>query len=262
MKNLLLILATVLLLYCTPKEKPAEESFSSIQGAYSMLSQSFTDGTEENENKASQQKLYTDTHIIYAGINEDSVDYFGIGEYTISDGMVTETILYTSGDSTFNDEPNTVTLEVEKTDEGYKQVIRSMETNDGSYTLTETYAYTGNGQKSPLDGAWKCTSSTIVANSDTMTFNPVQYKVYADGNVIWAHTNTDSTGVHSTGIGYGTFETVNDSEIKESIQVSTYAIAGQTFTLSIEMPDANHFRQTIVGENATQIEEYERLNRK
>jgi len=262
MKNLLLTLATVLLLYCTPKEKPAEEALSTIKGGYSMVSQSWTDGTEVTENRASQHKIYTDTHIIYAGINEDSVDYFGIGEYTINDGLVTETIFYTSGDTSSNDERNTVTLEIEKTENGYTQVIRNMETNDGTFTLTESYAYTGNGKSSIFDGAWKCTNMTIVANNDSTSGVPVQYKVYYDGNVIWAHTNSDSTGTQSTGIGYGTFETVSDTEIKETIQVSTYAIAGQTFTLVIEMPDANHFRQTITGDDVIQIEEYERIEKR
>jgi hypothetical protein len=257
MKKLLFLLPAVVLMFCTS----ADKKMASMQGAYKMLTQSWNDGKKDTSVQASQLKIYTDTHLMYAGIGSDSVDYYGIGEYSQTDGVVTEKILFTASDSSTNNEAELVNLEITKTDKGYQQIIRDIKVTDGTITLTETYETASQPVTSPLDGAWKCTKYTVIEKGDTTVYTIEQYKFYGAGNFMYGNTYADSTKRKQTGIGYGTFEKINDSKIKETVMVSTYSMTSRTFELTIELLDDSHYRQTIVDGNVTQIEEYERLKK-
>jgi hypothetical protein len=262
MKILSCLLACMVLLACSTSEKKV-----SMAGAYQLLKQNANDGKKDTVWNSSQMKLFTDGHFMYGGISSDSTNFFGFGEYVYDNGMVTEKVIFTASDSSSNSEPQSYQLAISRNDKGYTQVIKDIGTTV-KYTLTEDYQNAGTGKVSPLDGAWKCTTLTIISTKgdttkvDFVKSKATQYKIYSDGNIIFGGNWTDPDGLKHTAIGYGTFESVNDKLIKESPKLSTYKIAGQTLDLAIEMPDANHFKQTITDGSGSSIEEYERLAKK
>jgi hypothetical protein len=250
------ILALVLF-YCISCDK----GVTSMRGAYQMISQTINDGEKDSSIQASQFKIYTDSHVMFAGIGSDSSDYFGIGTYSIEKGKVNETIFFTAGNGSSDDKPSSFVLDVQKTDKGYKQVIHEIQTDNGKFSSTEEYQNSGMAVTSPLDGTWKETKLTVIEKGDTTTVNSmVQYKIYEAGNFMFGGTYTDSTGTKSTRVGYGTFNMVSDNNLKEAIKVSTYTgIVGMTLDVAIEMIDPTHFRQTLVVNGNSSIEDYEKV---
>jgi len=233
-----------------------------LQGAYKRLSEILSDGKKDSVMQATQNKIYTVDHLIFAGIGSDFVNYFGFGEYSIDNGKVKERILLLSVDSVVNSTPTTYMLEITQSDKGFKQVIRDIQTASGVLTFTEEYESASLGKSSKLDGAWRGIKVQSVKNADTTIFAISQYKVYESGNFIYGHTYADSVGRNITGIGYGTFEVINDSTINETVTLSTYDKPGETFLVNVEWIDDSHYRQTVSHGDVTFVEEYERIVKK
>jgi hypothetical protein len=258
MKKPLMILLGCIALSCSPPEKETP----SLVGAYNQLSASLKGSDIDTTWVGQQLKIYTPDFMMYADLSRDSIGSFGFATYTAEPGIIKENVSYSASDTATDATLQPYTLEIEKTDVGFKQVIQ--EIGDSiKYQLTEVYERVGNEQVSPLDGAWQLSSLTVIENKDTTKLDfTIAYKVYQAGNFIFGHTYRDSTNVNHTGMGFGTFE-YNDSKVKESIRVSTYKeIVGKTVDVNIALNGADEFTQTITFESGqTNIETYKRVKK-
>jgi hypothetical protein len=263
MRNSILNILLLAFISCnnsTSKETPA------MPGAYSMLSQAIKGGNVDTSFTTLQQlKIYTEDYFMYANVNPaDSVSAFGIGTYsTDSPGVVTEHAIFSGADSTSNTSSASFTLQISKTDSGYKQVINDIESQGHKYMLTEAYQKVSMDAKSPLDGAWKETKSYYIKGKDTSLDQHVQYKTYYAGHFIWGISYTDSAKKTHTGIGYGTFTMDGTDKVKETVTASTYSqIKGMNFNIDIATNGSDAFSQTLVNADSSKtIEYYERLKK-
>lgn len=241
------------------KDKP------NMPGTYLMTSQTLNDGTRETKfTDLKQLKIYTDDFMMYVQVNpEDSISAFGVGTYTADTGTVTENVIYSASDSNFVSAPSTFKLNITKTTDGYKQVIPQIVTDSQNYKLTEIYQKVGTATKTPLDGVWKEVRSYNLRGKDTLKTTRTQYKGFYNGYFMFGHTFIDSVAKKHTGIGFGTFQMVNDKKIKETDLNSTYSIiAGNTFDIDIEMTGTDQYKQTLTNADGTiGVEYYERLKK-
>ena len=200
---------------------------------------------------------------MYSQVNpQDSVSAFGVGSYVADKESVTENVIYSASDSTIGT-PNTYKLEIEKNQDGYKQVIPEILIQGVKNRLTEEYQEVGTKAKTALDGVWKETRSFNIIGKDTIMNVRTQYKTYYDGYFMFGHTLKDSTNKTLIGIGFGTFEMKNDKQIKETDLNSTYSIiAGNSFDVSIEMDGTDKYKQTLTNaDGSIGVEYYERLKK-
>ena len=239
------------------------QNIATMPGAYKLISQSVTDGSQTQTSPIKQLKVYTDHYMMYANVNpSDSVSSFGVGSYTESQGKVTEHVIYSASGNTSDDTSRSFNVNIEKTPKGYKQVISNIGPGD-KYKLTEEYESVGTGAKSPLDGVWKQIKSYQIKGNDTTKNEGTEFKTYYAGHFIWGATYTDSASKKQTGIGFGTFAMNGNNKVKETIDNSTYSqINGQTFNIAIEMNGADWFKQTIDNADGTKnVEVYNRLKK-
>lgn len=259
MRNLILCFISLSLLSCNSKED------LNMPGTYLMLSQTLNDGTNDTKYTSLKQlKTYTDDFFMYTQVNpNDSVSSFGVGSYNIDSGKVVENVIFSSSDTTFNDAPVTYRLGIDKTPDGYIQIIPEIVTRGQKYKLTEEYNKVGSDAKSPLDGVWKETKSYVINGNDSVLNNRTQYKSFANGYFMFGQAVKDSSSKIRTGIGFGTFLMNGDNQAKETDLNSTYAIiAGNTFTVDLEMDGPDKYRQTINNADGTKgVEYYERLKK-
>lgn len=262
MKKLLVVLIGCILFSCNP---PAKET-PQLTGAYSQLSATIKGNGEDTTVVTQQLKIFTPEYMMYADFSSgDSISSFGIGPYNSEPGIIKENVIYSASDTSANSTSRTYTLEIEKTDTGFKQVIQ--EIGDSlKYQLTEVYERVGTEQTSPLDGAWQLTSLVNISKNDTTKedlTNAVAYKVYYAGNFMFGNNYRDSLNVRHTGMGFGTFETVSDTKIKEMVKVTTYhEIRGKTIEVNIALNGPDEYTQTITFDNGiTSIESYKRLKK-
>jgi len=236
----------------------------SMPGAYKMLSQSAkNDKTDTTYTSRQQMKIFTEDYMMYANVNpSDSSSSFGVGSYTMNGDTLTENVIYTSSDSTFNDSLRSFTLIINKTGKGYEQIIPDMQFNGQTWKWTEDYESAGTDAKTAVDGVWKMVKRYMVKGSDTTITNQVQYKTYYAGGVIWGNTWTDSLNKIHTGIGFGKF-TSTGNKIKESMINSTYSmVTGHDFDVDTEMNGTDSFTQKITDPDGTvSVEVYERLKK-
>lgn len=261
MKNLIFSSILITVISCTSNVKETPD----MPGAYFMISQTINDGKKDTKyTDLKQLKIYTDSFMMYTQVNpSDSVSSFGVGAYTSDTGTVTEYVKYTSSDTTFNATPRIYTLNIDKTPDGYTQVIPDISIDSQKTKLTEEYQSVGKPQKTPLDGVWKETNSYIVKGKDTTKNTRTQYKAFYAGYFMYGHTIKDSANKSFTGIGFGTFEMNGDNKMKEIDLNSTYSIAvGQSFMIDIEMNGTDNYKQTIVSADSSKsVEYYERLKK-
>lgn len=259
MKNYLILLALLFIVACS---KPKKET-PVIAGAYNMISHSNTaeDGTVTNSVGFQQLKIFTKHYMMYVLFNNnDSIASFGIGTYKAEPGGITENVIYNATDSIVNTTGGVYELEIEMKPNGYQQTIID-ENNTGEKTKSiEVYESVGTTSTSPLDGAWREIRTYNIDNGDTSVFTMTQYKAYYAGHFMYGHTFEDATGKTHTGMGFGTFEMVNDDQTKEVVTVSTYGTGGRTFEIEIEFNGPDEYKQTIVDENGVKnVEIYRRM---
>lgn len=241
------------------KDKP------NMPGTYLMTSQTVNDGTRETKyTDLKQLKIYTDDFMMYVQVNpSDSISAFGVGTYTADTGTVTENVIYSASDTNFVATPSTFKLTIKTTVDGYEQVIPQIVTDSQNYKLTEVYQKVGTATTTPLDGVWKEVRSYNLRGKDTLKTTRTQYKGFYHGYFMFGHTFIDSAAKKHTGIGFGTFQMINDKKIKETDLNSTYSIiAGNTFDVDIEMTGPDQYRQTLTNaDGTTGVEYYERVKK-
>lgn len=260
MRNLILCFISLSLLSCNSQKQDLN-----MPGTYLMLSQTLNDGTKDTKYTSLKQlKTYTDDFFMYTQVNpDDSVSAFGVGSYNIDSGKVVENVIYSSSDSIFNDGPVAYRLDVDITPDGYTQVIPEILTRNQKYKLTEVYNKVGTDVKSPLNGVWRETKSYVIRGNDSITNNRTQYKSFNNGYFMFGQAVKDSASKIHTGIGFGTFVMNGDNQAKETDLNSTYSIiAGNTFTVDIEMDGPDKYKQMINNADGTKgVEFYERLKK-
>lgn len=254
---LLLVLAS-----CTNQQKT--DSLN-MPGAYKMLSQSVKGGkTDTSYTDIQQQKMYSDDYMMYASFKPaDSACSFGIGTYTSNKDTLTEHVFYNAADSSQSEKPHHYKLLIEKTANGYKQVIPEIESNGIKFVLTETYETVTTAVTSPLDGTWKLEKQLYIKGKDTVVNKVTQFKMYHAGHFIWGHTWADSTNKLHTGVGYGTFVLTGTDKLKETVAVSTYYdVRGKEVAVDVMLSGSDAFAQTIMNpDSSKQVETYSRLKK-
>ncbi|HRN72436.1 MAG TPA: hypothetical protein PLM81_04865 [Ginsengibacter sp.] len=262
MKQVLSAAVIMMLVYgCAHKLDLSEQ----IPGTYFLTLQTVEqeDGRKATYKDLKQLKIYTDKQFMYAQINPaDSTSSFGVGGYSTEGDTLVEHVLYSSRGSGFADQPVDHSLFIKITGDGYSQIINGIQINGISSILTENYDRSSPKPESPLDGVWKEVKGFgVSATNDTTVYNRTQYKAFWNGYFMFGHTNRSDSGRVTTGMGFGNFEMVSDKQFKETDLNSSYAIiAGNTFTIDLDMPDKDHFTQTIKNSDGSySVESYERL---
>jgi hypothetical protein len=245
------------------KVKGTSKESLQMRGAYAMYNQVANDGTQDSVMGHEQLKLFTDKYVMYAHKNsEDSLATFGIGTYKIQNGKVIEHMFYTASGGAHND---TFELAINKTGEGYTQVINFPEEQGRRFRLTEDYKTIGEKVTSPLDGAWKQTKVETISKDGAIETNnnPTQYKVFQSGHFMWGNTSMDSaTQKPVSFFGYGTFKMNGNNQAIEVNTNSSFAteLVGKPVTLDLQFTDKDHYQQTIAWPSGAKgIEYYERL---
>ena len=127
-----------------------DSTANDMKGAYSMTKQIGNDGTKDTLLKKEQLKIYSDHFMMYASPRAtDSFGEYGIATYSHDGNRVRENIFYTS---TAGEVRDTAMLEITKLPNGYKQVIRYVDSS-GTFVITEEYdkVYFRNIMVKPLD---------------------------------------------------------------------------------------------------------------
>lgn len=259
MKNL--IFAAILVITgCSTSDKKNV----SMPGAYKMLSQNIQyDKIDTTYKTTLQMKIYTEDYMMYTSVNSlDTISSFGIGTYSVNKDTVTENVIYSASDTTASENPGKYHLIIEKTGNGYKQIIPDILTQGRHIKLTEEYEKAGKPVTSALDGAWKLTKSYSIKGQDTTENKITQYKTYYAGIVVWGSTSADSLNKLHTGTGYGAFE-MTGNKVKEFMIASTFhQVRGHNFDIDIQMNGKDGFKQTITNTDGTKsVEVYERLKK-
>ena len=256
MKHLSALSLILIVIGCGTKPK------IEMLGAYQMTSQVLNDGTKDSVIDRKQLKIYTDKYMMYASPNvTDSFANFGIGKYKIDDGKVIEYRFYTAEEG---EKMDTFVLDIEKTYNGYKQVINDITIQGKKYKLTETYESYATDQKSSLDGAWRQVKNIYFPSKgdSSVNNNPLEYKAFQSGYFIWAITVKDSTNKRTSVFGYGPFQTINPDRIRETVANSTFVsgVVGRKYDVDIKFNGNDTYQQTLTfanGDRSTEV--YERL---
>lgn len=258
MKNLYAFILVFLIIACNEKAK----EIPNMAGAYYMTSQVINDGSKDSVIDRKQLKIYTDKYMMFATPNlTDSFATFGIAEYKIEGDKLYEYIFYRASQG---DQKDTAILTIEKTDNGYTQVIDNIDFNGRDVKLTEKYETINRPQQSPLDGAWKQIKNIFVNQKGDSSINetPLEYKAYQSGYFIWAITTKDSANQRTSVFGYGPFEMISENKSRETIQNSTFvtSLIGKTYEVDIEFIGTDTYKQTITFANGEKsIEIYQKL---
>lgn len=260
MKSLIPIAASIMMFAgCQQKEKISKE----IPGTYLMVSQDVKQGTKTNTYKNLKQlKIYTPTHFMYTQLNPaDSIAAFGVGSYETNGDTLTEHVFYSIFDTAISNESIIYKLLIKITPEGYTQTIKDIPVLGKNSTLTEYYNKMKDTATSPFDGVWKEQLAYLLKGKDTVWNKRVQYKSFYDSYFMFGSSAKDSTGKISTNMGYGNFKKINDRQFTEMEMNSTYpTLAGHSFVIDYEMPDKDHYKQTLHNADSTiSIEVYDRV---
>lgn len=259
-KTLLFVLFAIMGCQTQTKETP------SLAGAYTMIVQSNTveNGLPQNSEGVQQLKVFTDQYMMYVLFNsKDSTASFGVGTYFPKPGGITEHVIFSATDSVVNTTDGIYELDIESRPDGYQQTINETNAAGKKTSSTETYRSVGSPVTSPLDGAWREIRTYNIANGDTTSFTMNQYKTYFAGHFLYGHTFEDATGTTHTGMGFGTFEMIGDTQTKEVVTVSTYGSGGRSYDIEIEFNGPNEYKQTITDENGVRnVEIYRRMEKR
>jgi len=240
----------------------AKDSDFNIRGAYSMTKQIGNDGTKDTLLKKEQLKIFSDRYMMYASPRAtDSFGEYGIATYRQQGDTVAEYIFYTSSAAEVKD---TAELLVTQLNNGYKQVIRYVDSNS-VFTLTEEYDKVGDEPATPLEGAWSQKKDILInAKGDTTrNTSKTQFKIYQSGYFIWANPNKDpSSNNFYSAYGYGTYTMLDKTKSQETNINSTFysQLVGKPVDIALEFDGNDKYKQTITSpEGEKSVEIYERL---
>jgi hypothetical protein len=267
MKNIIFLLVISFFIACqngnTDNENNTKDSADfDIKGAYSMTKQIGNDGTKDTLLKKEQLKIYSDKYMMYASPRAtDSFGEYGIGAYVQQGNRAKEYIFYTSSAGEVRD---TALLELTKLPNGYKQVIKYVDSNS-TFILTEEYDKVGKEPETKLDGAWRQVKDIFVDKKGDTTRNTTktQFKIYEAGYFIWANPNKDpaSNNFYSA-YGYGTYKMTGPNKSQETNINSTFytQLVGKPVDIDVEFDGDDKYKQTILGPSGEKsVELYERL---
>jgi hypothetical protein len=267
MKNFIFLLVISLTIACqnnssSNSDNATDSTAVEIKGAYSMTKQIGNDGTKDTLLKKEQLKIYSDRYMMYASPRAtDSFGEYGIATYVQERDTVREYVFYTS---TAGEVRDTAVLEISKLPDGYKQVIRYVDSNS-TFILTEEYDKVGKEPATKLDGAWRQVKDIFINKKGDTTRNQTktQFKVYQSGYFIWANPNRDpSSNSFYSAYGYGTYKLLNDTTSQETNINSTFysLLVGKPVEIKLAFDGNDRYTQTIPGEgNERSVEIYERL---
>lgn len=238
---MMLLLVTLGAVSC--KESTTETV--SQAGVYKNVSYRYVSATIDTTITDLQQvKIYTPTHFIYANLAADSSVGFGFGSYMQQHAKITENSIY---NGTSLDTAADFTLEIQREQNGYTQVIPDIRVGGVSYKLTEKYVTIPSTGPSPLDGAWEQTHAITITGNDTTTVQQKHFKVYQGGHFMFVHRYpVDSAGTKfSNGFGFGTF-TMDGESVIETNSLSNYSfILQKPITVTVKLNGTDAFVQTI-----------------
>lgn len=258
MKNFGGYLLVFILISCNNNQKKDRPD---VRGVYNMLSESAADSTIA---KQQQLKIYADDCFMYLRIDPaDSFSAFGIGTYTTDAGKVTENFLYSSADTLENTTAFSRTLNITKNDTGFEETMPLIMPGNKKTQLIEKYASVGTKEKSPLDGAWKQTSSYLIKGNDTTKlFDEMQYKIFFGGYWAAGLVFTDSLQKKHTGIVFGTSTMESNKKMKENVSEATFsALIGQTFDVDIDIKNNDSFSQVLTVNGSKNLTEFVRIKK-
>ncbi len=260
MKSLIPLAAIIMIIAgCKHKADISKE----IPGTYLMVSQDVQQGTKNNSYKNLRQlKIYTPTHFMYTQLNPaDSIAAFGMGSYETGGDTLTEHVIYSIFDTAISNESLIYKLLIKITPEGFTETIKDIPIQGQNSTLTEYYDKMKDTSNSPFDGVWKEQSSYLLNGKDTLWYKRIQYKTFYNGYFMFGSSSKDSTGRIITNMGYGNFNKVTEKQFNEMDMNSTYpTVGGHSFVIDYEMPDKDHYKQTIHNQDgSSSIEIYERM---
>jgi hypothetical protein len=257
MKNHLISFGFIVLLSsCNTKQ-----AGSSMSGIYRIESSSRKNSkTDTLIATQNQFKLYTDDYYAYVNLNENTSSNFGIGFYKADGNDLTENNLFSTG---VLDSPAAYRLKIERSEQGYRQVIDNI-TIDGLPTrLIEEYISIPAAGKSPLDGTWKLTSFCKISPADTLCESRIQYKIFHKGFFMFMQGIKSGSGAkdYKNNFGFGHFSFANN-KLSETNLFSTFStMVDQQVNVTIQFSGEDEFTQTIASdlEGVTVIERYVRL---
>jgi hypothetical protein len=247
-----------IVLLCACNAKPKIQ----ITGAYQLRSEIYNDGTKDSAIDRKQLKIYTEKYMMYASPNAtDSFANFGIGTYKIEDGKLYEYRFYTAQ---FGERMDTFVLNIEKTYNGFKQIIEGVNAQGRNYKSTEEYVSVATDLKSPLDGTWKQVRNVYLRSTGDSSVNnsPLEFKTYQSGYFIWAIPIKDSLNRNTSVFGYGPFDMISPTKVRESVANSTLitGLVGKKYEVDIQMNGNDSYKQTITFANGDKsMEIYQRL---
>ena len=103
MKTFTFILCVILLFSCSEKnKKDIEVKSPTMEGAWELVSflnykEDGSVDTIKSSNAYRQMKMYSGTKVMWSRLRtSDSLDWFGVGNYTFKDGVLTEVLDYGS----------------------------------------------------------------------------------------------------------------------------------------------------------------------
>jgi len=257
MKNFLISLVFIVQISsCDTKQ-----AGTSMSGIYRIESSSRKNSkTDTLIATQNQFKLYTDDYYAYVNLNENTSSNFGIGYYRAKGDDLTENNLFSTG---VLDSPAAYRLKIERTEQGYRQVIDNI-TIDGLPTrLVEEYISIPAAGKSPLDGTWKLTSFCKITSSDTVCEQRIQYKIFHKGYFMFLQgikSGNEGNG-YKNNFGFGHFNIAGD-KLSETNLFSTFStMVDQSVAVEIKLLGDDEFVQTIASdlEGERVIETYKRL---
>ena len=265
MKNIIILLTIFSFAACQSNSSNQSSTSDStdieLKGAYSMTKQIGNDGTKDTLLKKEQLKIYSDRYMMWASPRAtDSFGEYGIATYSKEAGKVMEYVFYTS---TAGEVKDTAQLEIAKLPNGYKQVIRYVDSSS-TFVLTEEYDKVGKEPSTKLDGAWKLTGDIFIdGKGDTITnHRKTQFKVYQSGYFIWANPKDPASNNFYSAYGYGTYKMLNDTTSQETNINSTFysLLVGKPVEIQIDFIGTDKYQQTISsGAEGRSVEIYERL---
>jgi hypothetical protein len=234
---------------------------SDLSGSYKMTSQRAKSREMDSTNHNAQMKIYSGAYVMYAQFGPDSMASWGVRKVLPVEGGIRESNVYGAIGSTELATPHIYTLSIERTGNGFRQSIPSLEYRGQTIELTEEYELVEGGIPTPYDGAWKLTDAFIVNGKDTAHLDIVQYKFYQSSSFIFGHALRDSLKNSSSGFGYGHYDMPNDSTLTEYVEVSSYKqIVGKSFNIKVSLDGKDNLLQVVDElEGAKSVERYKRL---
>lgn len=251
--NLSIVLLLLVLSGCASrKDRQTMSGIYRIESTRRQNSKTDTLIAEQN-----QFKLYTNDFYAYANLTNDTSVSFGIGHYSLNGDHLVEHNLFSTG---MLDTAQAYDLQIERTEQGYRQLIENIQINGLPTRLMEEYISIPAVGASPLDGTWKLASFCKVTAKDSVCEPRKQYKIFHKGYFMFLQ-GIDRGTYYSKSFGFGHFDFTKNSLSETNLFTSFTRMADQQVNIQVDFKNPDEFVQTISSDldSATVIERYIRL---